>query len=362
LESREAGGRTGLSARFGAYSVALLALAGASTADESKRDLSDWLDAGHTVGELRKLARNAPEWKPEPGPRSPVMVCMADVEPHEVEWLWHPYIPLGKLTFLDGDPGLGKSWLSLELCAIVSRGFPWLDQDGKPGEGREPADALLLICEDGLADTIRPRLDKASADVARVYVLVGTQEGNAVTLQDVDTPREALDDCKPALVVVDPIQGFLGDADMNAANKVRPILSGLGKLAEEHRAAILCIRHLRKSEAEKAIYRGLGSIDLMATARSAFLVGRDPADESRLLLAHYKSNLAKLGRTLAFTLEEGRFRWAGVSDLSAKDHGSARVAGRDYPRPLPGTAGRGGQPSPEKKRADFSDFPLTRFA
>ena len=137
-----------------------------------KGDVSDWLAAGGTKDELVRLAAEAPEWGPPEKPR-PVIVRLAEVEPEEVRWLWKPYMPLGKLTILEGDPGAGKSWLALTLAASVSRGWPFPGPNGIPPQEqvREPQNVLYLSAEDGLADTIRTRLDSAGADVSRVFAL-----------------------------------------------------------------------------------------------------------------------------------------------------------------------------------------------
>ena len=253
---------------------------------------------------------------------APILVRMSDVEPEEVSWLWHPFIPVGKLTLLEGDPGVGKTHLALALAAAVSRGWPLPGEDGVPSGARAPASSLYLTAEDGLADTLRPRLDAAQADASRVYVLDGMRdkdgEREGVTLQDLDTLRDALEEVRPALLVVDPLQGFLGPLDMHRANEVRPVLAGLGRLAEEFSCSVVCIRHLRKSACDRAVHRGLGSVDFAAAARSILLVGRDPEDDARRVMAQSKSSLAAEGQSLAFTLGDG-FHWAGTSELTPDD-------------------------------------------
>ncbi|MEW5934471.1 MAG: AAA family ATPase, partial [Bacillota bacterium] len=227
--------------------------------------------AGEVAEKLAALRREA-----GPG-REPVMVNVGDVAPEEVTWLWYPYLPRGKITLLEGDPGVGKSWLALALAAIVSRGWSFPGLDGIPPEGQagEPADVLLLP-EDGIADTVRNRLDSLGADARRVHVLAGwrgrSEEGQEVTghvtLQDVAVLEEALARVRPALVVVDPIQQYLGEVDAWRAEQVRPVLARVGELAARFRCAVLLIRHLSKAGKDRAIYRGLGSIDFSAAARS----------------------------------------------------------------------------------------------
>lgn len=270
--------------------------------------------------------------------RSPVIVKMADVEPQEVYWLWEPYIPRGKISLLEGDPGLGKTWLALNLSAVVSRGWPLPDSDGVPRGGTEPGPVLYMTAEDGLADTLRPRLDRAKANVELVSVLDGLIESDGkraeVTLADLDVLKGALAQVRPRLVVVDPIQGYLGaGVDMHRANEVRPLLAGLARLAEEFDCAILAIRHLRKSAADNTVHRGLGSIDFAAAVRSILLVGEDPDAGGRRIMAHVKSNLAPQGPSQSYEIADGEFRWTGVSELKAQDltapEEPARVGARE---------------------------------
>jgi len=294
-------------------------------------DVSDWLDAGHSLDELRKLAIDAPEWRPPTAkedqdssseivvPFAPDLVCMADVEPEEVRWLWEPYIPRRKVTLLEGDPAAGKTWFALKLTAIVTRGSGWPDENGNPGQLFEPGNVLYLSCEDGLGDTLRPRLDAAGADVSRVTALRGRMDGQTLTLECLDTLRMAIEQVQPALMVIDPIQGFLGKIDMHRANEVRPLMAGLGKLAEEFDVAVVCIRHLRKSGADKASHRGLGSIDFTAHARSVLLAGQDPNDPDTRAIVHLKSSLAPEGPSVGYSLATGVFKWTGWTELGASD-------------------------------------------
>lgn len=265
------------------------------------------------------MAAEATPAQEEEGPK-PVLVRMADVEPQEVDWLWNPYIAKGKLTILEGDPAMGKTWLALTLAAIVSRGDPFPGPDGVPRDRREPANVVYLTAEDGLADTLRPRLDKAGADVRRVFALTGQTDGGeetGVTLSDLPVLESTLRFVRPALVVVDPLQAYLGaGVDLHRANEVRPVLAGLANLAEKHGAAVLLIRHLGKANQDRALYRGLGSIDISAAARSVLLAGKDPGDESQRVLAHTKSSLAPNGPSLAYKLGEDGFTWCGVSNVT----------------------------------------------
>jgi hypothetical protein len=264
------------------------------------------------------------EQREETRAREPLLVQMSEVEPEEVVFLWHPYIPMRKLSMLIGDPGVAKTWEALGICAAISRGLPLPGPDGRPTERMNPGRALYLTAEDGLADTIRPRLDALGAEARHIFVLDGykTDDGSRreVSLGDLDVIGNALARVEPTLMVIDPIQGFLGaDTDMHRANEVRPLLAGLGRLADEFDCAILVVGHLRKAGADRAIYRGLGSVDFAAYARSIMLVGLDPENPDRRVVAHVKSSLAKIGPSFAFEIVDGEFRWAGSSNLNADD-------------------------------------------
>ena len=262
--------------------------------------------------------------KSKSNPKQALITRLSDVEPQDVSWLWHPYIPLGKLTLLEGDPGLGKTFISLTLAAAITRGWPLLSQTGAPGNDLEPADVLYMSAEDGLADTLRPRLDAAGADVSRVHALTGwrlsddagTVEG-AVSLGDIPILEQALIQTKAKLIIIDPLQAYLGaKVDMHRANEVRPLLSALGNLAEKHGCAVICIRHLSKAMSPKAIYSGMGSIDFAAAARSILTVGEH---DNERLLAHVKSSLAPQGKSIRYELRDGSLNWLGISDVTAEE-------------------------------------------
>jgi hypothetical protein len=274
--------------------------------------VSDWLDAGGTAEQLRALAESAPEWKPQGKDEAALkVVCMADVAPEVVRWLWHPYIALGKLTILEGDPGLGKSWLTCALATAVSRGC------GLPGtEPFAPGAALMLSAEDGLGDTLRPRLDALGADVSRVMALAEPIVFDAPGLLRLEA---AIIEHSPVLVIIDPFFAFTGaKADIHRANELRAISAPLAAIAERHGCALVAVRHLGKSRGGgHALNAGIGSIDLTAAARSVLLVGQDPDEPAKRALVQIKNNLAPHGEAVGYTLESGRFAWTGASDLTA---------------------------------------------
>lgn len=255
----------------------------------------------------------------------PLIVTMNTVEAMPIQWLWWPYIALNKLAMLDGDPGLGKSHLITLFAACLSRGYALPDQQGKltlPTGG--PHTTLLLSTEDGLADTLRPRLDAAGADPSKIHVLTGwvdeAAQEQVFTLQHMHILEQSVASHKPRLVVLDPIQQYLGDIDMHRANAVRPLLSHLARLAEREHCAIVCVRHVAKSGqgAGKAIYRGLGSIDFIGAARTGLFVEEHPLNKDKVLLCQTKSNIGIKGRTQVFNKAEGKFEWAGVTRLTGE--------------------------------------------
>ena len=241
------------------------------------------------------------------------MLCYEDIEQTSVEWLWFPYIPFGKLTIIQGNPGEGKTYFAMMLTAACTNRklFPNM-------EDIEPFNVIYQTAEDGMGDTIKPRLIEAGADLSRVMVIDDTEE--ALTLSD-DRIEKAVRQNRVRLVIIDPVQAFIGaDVDMNRANEVRPVFRKLGMIAEKTGCAIVLIGHLNKSSGTQSTYRGLGSIDIMAAVRSLIFIGKVRKDPTTRVLIHEKSSLAPPGETMAFKLgdEEG-FRWVGAYEISADE-------------------------------------------
>lgn len=257
------------------------------------------------------------------GGRHLSVINMKDIQAQDVTFLWRPYLPIGKLVIMEGNPGEGKTFAALAMASSITRGTPFIES-AEIWEMREPANVLYLSAEDGAADTIRPRLDRLSADVSKVYVVTGTQQGTdsqgVFTFEDLPLLEDTMQQIRPKLVVVDPIQAYLGaSVDMHRANEVRPILAKLAVLAERYECVMLCIRHLSKGNASKALFRGMGSIDFSAAARSVLLVGADSQDESRKAMVHLKSSLAAAGNPVGYELSGDGFTWTGVSSVTALD-------------------------------------------
>ena len=274
---------------------------------DDDKDVSDFLDS-HNADELRLLVDTCPDY--EPASAKIKLQCMADVQPEKVGWLWYPYIPKGKVTLLEGDPGMGKSWLSLAIATAVSRG------KGLPGQDMGKQGAVVLAsAEDGLGDTIRPRLDVMDADIGHIFAIDGplVLDDEGFTLLE-----NYLDQKRPVLLIVDPLVAYLGsNIDIHRSNETRAVMSRLAKLAERYDVAILAVRHLTKGGMAKPIYRGLGSIDFAAACRSVLLAGCDTENPQNRGLVHIKSNLAPLGKAIGFKLREDSFYWTGKCDLTA---------------------------------------------
>ena len=246
-------------------------------------------------------------------PETVKIIRMSDVELTPVEWLWKPYLPFGKLSVLQGNPGEGKTYFAMHLAAACTNGklLPNMER-------MEPFNVIYQTAEDGLGDTVKPRLIEAGADLDRVLVI---DDSNVqLTLSD-ERIEKAIIENNARLVIIDPIQAYLGaDVDMNRANEVRPIFMRLGQVAQRTGCAILLIGHLNKAAGMQSLQRGLGSIDIAAAVRSVLFIGKLKHDPTMRILTHEKSSLAPPGVSLAFSLgDEGGFRWVGEYDITADE-------------------------------------------
>ena len=246
-------------------------------------------------------------------PETVKIIRMSDVELTPVEWLWKPYLPFGKLSVLQGNPGEGKTYFAMHLAAACTNGklLPNMER-------MEPFNVIYQTAEDGLGDTVKPRLIEAGADLDRVLVIDDSDV--QLTLSD-ERIEKAIIENNARLVIIDPIQAYLGaDVDMNRANEVRPIFMRLGQVAQRTGCAILLIGHLNKAAGMQSLQRGLGSIDIAAAVRSVMFIGKLKHDPTMRILTHEKSSLAPPGVSLAFSLgDESGFRWVGEYDITADE-------------------------------------------
>lgn len=283
-------------------------------------DVTDWLQAGNSREALQAL-----HTKLDPAITAPhlVLVKFSDIDPEDIEWLWYPYLPLGKLTILEGDPGQGKTYLMLAIASALTRGYILPDQRGRPGPPTNPVyNVIYISAEDGLADTLVPRAIRADANREHLYGVRGVSTGGEpqpFSLAQVTLLSDAIRDTQARLIIIDPIQAFLGaDVDMHRANEVRPLMASLSRIAELHKCAVLIIRHINKGNS-KALYRGMGSIDFTAAARSVLVVAESLEDPSKKILAQAKNSLDKNGASLIFSIHDDGFSWCGVSKMGADD-------------------------------------------
>ena len=330
-----------------ASSVRMVALPGLP----EKGDVSDWLDARMgTVDDLEKLGSGAPEWSPtdddaagiahvvEPEPAGGAVTRrLSDVEPEPVAWLWGGWLPMGKVVVLDGDPGTGKSTITLDIAARLSRGD--VMPDGSTGALHDQDAATIMVnVEDGAGDTMRPRFDAATGKPSMVHLLDaietvttgrdGTHRTERVpfTLPDHTVELEDLIvETGACLVVIDPLMAILsGKVQANSDQDVRRALSPLAAVADRTGACILVVRHLRKSEGGNHLYRGGGSIGIIGAARAGLVVAFDPDDETpdpamrRRVFAVAKSNLAAIPSSLTYSIVTARVMTTGEDAVTSR--------------------------------------------
>jgi hypothetical protein len=298
--------------------------------------------------EEAELARKVSEAKKNPPSRTPkgdrknsprrheyddefeeaIAVRLSDVQEEPLEWLWPLRIPLGKLTLLAGDPGLGKSFMTIDMAARVSTGRSWPDSPGIP----QPVGSVVMFnCEDDVADTVLPRLVKAGGDPAKVIAIQGIRttdsqgkERERGFMLDQDLPTliatvEANPDAR--LLVIDPISAYCGGTDTHKNADVRGMLAPLAAMASKYRVAVVMVTHLSKGSKDKAVYRSMGSLAFAAAARAVWHVAKDHDDPDRRLFLLTKMNVCEESTGLAYRLEDGVVCWEeGSVTMSADDH------------------------------------------
>lgn len=241
---------------------------------------------------------------------SKLLTLYSDVTAMPVNWLWEPYIAIGKITLLQGDPGCGKSTMMMNLIAELSKG-------GATPDGRAfgaPQRIIYQCSEDGAKDTIKPRLVAAGAD-CRNIAFIDEDVYSGLTLDD-ERIRDAIIEWKPRLVVIDPIQSYIGnDSDLQMAGRARKLMRRIGMWASTYNCAIVLIGHFSKKESAKDLYRGLGSIDVVAAARSVLQVEKSGEDEDIRIVKQVKNSLNSKGADLMFAIRPSTgFQWLGVAE------------------------------------------------
>jgi archaellum biogenesis ATPase FlaH len=255
--------------------------------------------------------------------------ALSEYETEDVQWLWHPYLPIGKLVIIEGHPSLGKSTLTCEIASIATRGRAY-----PCGTSNQPMNVLMVAVEDAPSDTIKPRVLASNGDVDRIRFLEGIKF--PMTLGELTTDlskqshieaiRNAIQEHQIGIVIIDPLMGLVGDSrDTHKDQSMRQITTPLTKLAQEEKVTIILVRHLTKGGGNQAILRGGGSIAIAGSARVVMLIAKDPQDEQKRVLAMVKNNLAPFQPSLSFhivndvTNKAGRIEWLGESQLSADD-------------------------------------------
>ena len=274
-----------------------------------KKDWNECLVAEVPVENMAKQMcwRDARE-KPVP------VMKMSEVEETVVQWLWYPFIPFGKVTLIQGNPGKGKTWLAMAIAAYCTNG-----KELPNALPIEPFNVLYQTAEDGIADTIKPRLAKCGADMTRVRFI--NEEEKQLSMTD-DRIEKAIRQNNVRLMIMDPIQAYLGaNVDMNRANEIRPLFRHLSTIAERTGCAIVLIGHLNKSSGSQSDYRSLGSIDIAAAVRSILFVEKVEKEKDQDIRVVYqqKDSLAKKENPVAFSLGEEGLKWLGEYDISIED-------------------------------------------
>ena len=233
----------------------------------------------------------------------------ADVETGNVDWLWFPYIPFGKITILQGDPGEGKTTFAVQLASLLSQGKPLPFSR----QVHSPCTVIYQSAEDDPSDTIKPRLLAGNANCSRIAFIPNSTERLTMSDQRLEA---AIHETAARLVILDPLQAFVpDDCDMFRASDMRATMTRLSNIAASTNCAVLIIGHMNKSSGAKSLYRGIGSIDIAAIARSVLLVGRPDDHDSLRVVAHLKSNLAACGVSIGFSLDEDvGFEWVELDE------------------------------------------------
>jgi hypothetical protein len=267
------------------------------------------------ASEVQQIARSISRYDPA---HEGLFTLMSDVTPRDVEFLWKPYFVRGAVNLLEGDGNVGKTYFLCWLAALLSSGRALPGQ-----EAMEPQGFLFLSAEDDPETTLVQRFTRMGGDLSRIWVMKYLPLNEDV----ISMIEEHIKLNGVTVISIDPLLAYMQGVDMNKANETRPFMARLGELARDHNVTVIGLRHLNKSDKDKAIHRGLGSVDISAAARSAVMIGLHPDDEDIRVFAHSKHNLSVRGASRLYTLEgESETRvpklvWRGTTELTANDLG-----------------------------------------
>ena len=244
------------------------------------------------------------------------IVRASDIEPKEVKWLWYPYIPFGKVTLLQGDPGDGKSKFMLSLAALLSKGeaLPFSDE-----EEREPITIIYQTTEDDADDTVVPRFNSAGGNGDNLIFI--KEDMKSLSFGD-NRIREAIEKYNAKLLILDPMSSYIGEScSMNNANETRAEFNHLIAVAKETGCAIVIIAHMNKMKDSNPLYRTNGSIDIAGAARSILAIIRTANKEApaERYLVQVKSNLATTGSAILFEVAESGVNFVSEMEMTAEE-------------------------------------------
>jgi RecA-family ATPase len=250
---------------------------------------------------------------PSINPKLVNIIRANEIEPKTIDWLWFPYIPYSKITLIQGDPGDGKSTFALTLSALLTRGHPLPFTDTT----LDPINVIYQNTEDDTADTVIPRFIQAGGDLQRLCFI--NEIDKALTFAD-ERIYKAIIQENARLLILDPLSSYIGnEVSLNQANNVRHAFNNLIRVAKDTGCAIVIVGHLNKMSGVKAIYRTLGSIDVIGAVRSALLIARtDSGNPNERIMVVQKSNLAPTGKAIIFSIDE-KIEWVGQTDKTADE-------------------------------------------
>lgn len=247
------------------------------------------------------------------------LVLMQQVEEKPIQWLFHPYIPKGKITLCAAYPGVGKTYLLCYIAACVSTGKPFFNSTPFHND---PGRVIYLTTEDGAGDTLKPRMRACGANMENIATVIDDEASLTFDSPEIEG---FVKEFSPDLIIFDPFQSYIGEnVEMNAANKTRSVLNHIVALAEKYNIAIVLICHFNKNQKGDAITRIIGSTDIVGVCRSYLALGTVPGNKELRYMSHEKSSLAHKGLTVLFEIspEEGGIKYVDTTQYTMDDYSS----------------------------------------